>query len=533
VKHLFLTAILVGSFTLPGRALDLSLLEFPSEDEIVEAFLTGYITEEEMHIASSALFAGEHSNLFALYDADPFERGWYTISAVDAPPLTERNKFTSQTRLRYRYLQPMSQLRPSQYQIRGESVITRHWEMTAGIDRNYSGRERVRHRTITFTDHTSVIRRVDIGNFSQRLGLGTVFGNRGKILGRSGELDNESILVPDYGGGNGLYALLETKGWEFAGVGSFVRDTATSYRLMAVNISRKIAKSTLWLTVGNSTFKSRESGASHAIAKVALGASHAQNQDRTSAELTVQNNASPILAAAVVEGKTLQGNMTVNYSGWVYHDDFIDDASGSRSGSLRHQWRDSISGAEWTTRRSGAEGIIIRSNWDILSGWIFSTTFLVSAWKANYTETRLAANVERQISARFTLTSEYLQRNNNRPIDENELREQWVRFGCKYHTDNSTARTAVGYISRDSGRYLSWLLSAHFDLNANRRLEFWADIRRIGLTPRAVDYGYLFAQLIERWSKTVETTAKLSTRYDSSSAEHWTPTISAEIELLL
>jgi hypothetical protein len=266
---------------------------------------------------------------------------------------------------------------------------------------------------------------------------------------------------------------------------------------------------------------------------MALGATYAGDHDRISSEVTIQQDNAPIVGAAVLEGNGTRGNMTLHYSGWVYHDDFVDDASGSRSGSLRHQWRDSISGAEWSTRRSGAEGLIVRSSWDIPSGWIFSTTFLVSAWKPNYSETRLAVNAERHVSSRITITGEYLQRNNNRPLDENELREQWFRAGVKYRVDKVSARTAVGFISRDSNRYLSWLFTGHVDLSKYRRFEWWADIRRIGLTPGAVDYGSAFAQLNERWSKTVETTLKISTRYDSSSTEHWMSTISAEIELLL
>ena len=528
-----MVGILVGCIVPASRAIDLSLLEFSSEDELVQALLSGDVTEEEMQKATDALFASGLSSSYAMWDGDPFDRDWYSSSATDPSKSHDRNTFDGQTILRYRYQQAVSQSRPSQYQIRGRSAVTPHWQVAAGIDRSYAGRERVRHRALTYSSRTGAIREVIIGNFSQKLGLGTIFGNRGKILGRSGELDGESMLVPDYGGGNGLHGLASVKNWNIAGVASFDRDTAISHTLMAISVSRTIARTALWLTAGNSRLGSRVSSESRVVTKMALGATYTGNHDRISSEVTIQQDNAPIIGAAILEGKSERGDMTLHYSGWVYHDDFVDDASGSRSGSLRHQWRDSISGAEWSTRRSGAEGLIVRSNWDIPSGWILSTTFLVSAWKPNYSETRFAANAERHVSSRFTITGEYLQRNNNRPLDEDELREQWLRAGFKYHSGKASARTAIGLINRDSSRYLSWLFAGHVDLSEYRRLEWWVDIRRIGLTPRAVDYGSAFAQLNERWSKTVETALKISTRHDSSSTEQWSSTISAEIELLL
>ncbi|MEK7775321.1 MAG: hypothetical protein AAB305_05505 [Candidatus Zixiibacteriota bacterium] len=533
MKRLFVVGVLVGCIAPICRAIDLTLVEFPSEDEIVEAFQSGEIGEEEMQTSRDALFAYEFGYAQSVWDGDLADRQWH-LGSFDGPAKsTPSNSFHGKTTMRYRYQQAVSDDARTRYQIRGHSQLAPHWQLSAGIDRDLSGRERVRYRSISYSNKTGNVRQVAIGNFSERLGLGSVFGTRGKILGRSGDLDEESVLIPDYGGGNGFYSQVESRGWHITALTSAERDTANSHTIAAMNLLKQFAHTEMWITTGNSWLGSRNIGSSHSVKKIAIGATHRTSSDRISAEVTAQNDESLIPASGVIEGSAKRGDLTVTYSGWVYHDDFVDDASGSRSGSLRHTWRDTASGIEWTTRRSGTEGGIVKSHWTLPFGWGVSTTFLVSAWKSNYSETRFAANIDHDLSSSLRATGEYLQRNNNRVDDKDELVERLIRLGMRYDRDDFAMRTAFGITTRDSAHYLSCLCTGHIDLDEFGRVEWWVDIRRLGVTPGTADYGYVYAQFTEQWSRSVETAVKVSTRYDSKTASGWSSTISIDVGVSL
>ena len=533
MRRLFVVGVLIGGIVPVCRAIDLTLLEFPSDDEIVEAFRSGEIGEEEMQSSRDALFAYEFGYAESVWDGDLADRQWFSGSFAGATSGKSSKTFHGKTILRYRYQRAVTGNARTRYQIRGHSLFAPHWQLSAGVDRDLSGRERVRFRSISYSNVTGIVRQVAIGNFPERLGLGSIYGPRGKILGRSEDLDGESMLIPDFGGGNGFFSQVELRGWNITALTSTERDTLNSHTIAATNLSKQFAHIELWITAGDSWLGSRKIASSHSVTKIAIGATHRTSNDHMSTEVTAQNDESLIPTSGVIEGETKRGDLTLNYSGWVYHDDFVDDASGSRSGSLRHTWRDTATGIEFTTRRSGTEGAIVRSHWTLTPGWEVSTTFLVSAWKPNYSETRFATNIDHDMSSWLHMSGEYLQRNNNRIDDNKELVERLIRIGIRYDRDDFAIRTAFGVTTRNSAHYLSSLCTGHINVDEFGRIEWWMDIRRIGVTPGTADYGYVYAQFTEQWSRSVETSLKLSSQFDSKTMNGWSSTISVDVGVSL
>jgi len=63
-----------------------------------------------------------------------------------------------------------------------------------------------------------------VGSFTARLGLGTLFGYRGKLMSCSDKINIESLAYPDYGGYNGMYLIGRVEEVEVQFLGSLVRD---------------------------------------------------------------------------------------------------------------------------------------------------------------------------------------------------------------------------------------------------------------------------------------------------------------------
>lgn len=211
---LLLVGLLIGSVS--GQ--ELSTIVLPSEDEAREAMENGEITFQQYLLLCEIILHGIDSSSLYLLDEIPNLVYLRKSDSSLTDPLEQEQQagFRTRTsvarsgsgrvrgRLGYRFYQRLEEDEQSWYRSFADLVVADRYRVRFRINREKSGRERVVSRSVSYVSRSGPLRRLTLGSFTTRLGLGTLFGHAGKRLDFSRAIDNESLLYPDYGGYNGL-----------------------------------------------------------------------------------------------------------------------------------------------------------------------------------------------------------------------------------------------------------------------------------------------------------------------------------------
>ncbi|TET93657.1 MAG: hypothetical protein E3J26_05955, partial [Candidatus Zixiibacteriota bacterium] len=188
---------------------------YPSEDELLEALRLGEIDSSQYLILQEIIVHGIDSTNVHLLDEIPNLSFFLTDPKLLITSLEKEQKagfFKPAPRtgrptgtFGYKYYQELEQEGRAQYRSSGRFRFNDHFEAAYKLHREYTGRERFVSRRLVYKNRQGRLKELVLGNFSRRLGAGTIFGYRGKLLEFSDRIDEESFLFPDYGGYNGLY----------------------------------------------------------------------------------------------------------------------------------------------------------------------------------------------------------------------------------------------------------------------------------------------------------------------------------------
>jgi len=230
VKTVALTAVIALLVLLGGGApltQELSTDIFPSEDEIYQALVSGDITYRQYLILAELAADGIDSSNAHLLDQIP-NLSFFDLSADSIRSALEQQQLTAFTpdpepprasgriggSLSHRFNQYLEETGNSGYRTRLCLDYGKQIRLDLRLRREYSGYERVTGRTLTQKSSVGLMRKVTIGSYSQRIGMGTIFGYRGKLLSLSRNIDSESWLFPDFGGHNGIAIHLSKNAWD-------------------------------------------------------------------------------------------------------------------------------------------------------------------------------------------------------------------------------------------------------------------------------------------------------------------------------
>jgi hypothetical protein len=202
----------------------LSTVVIPSEDELYEALILGEIDYEQYVLLKEILLIGIDSSNIHLLDEIP-NLSWFgpgppgrvdSLSTEQETPFCTKGSFGKGFRVQvdnryYRELEASGRYRNNLAVLLSPNS---HLRASCKLQRDLGGQERIVSRQVRFHSEDGLVRELTLGSDARRLGLGTVFGYRGKLFEFSHELDEESFLFPDYGGSNGLYTRLVRGDWE-------------------------------------------------------------------------------------------------------------------------------------------------------------------------------------------------------------------------------------------------------------------------------------------------------------------------------
>ncbi|MEW5993526.1 MAG: hypothetical protein AB1744_03925, partial [Candidatus Zixiibacteriota bacterium] len=365
---LFLSIVLITSVV---NTQELSTEVYPSEDELLEALRLGEITIRQYLILQEIITQGIDSTNQHLLDEIPNLSFFPTTpksltstlekeqqTSFQAPPTEARPAAAS---VSYQYYEELESERRSQYRITYRLSPIRDLEAELKVHREFSGRERIVGRRVSYRTPGRALREVVIGNVTRRFGAGTIVGYRGKLVDFADELGGESLLFPDYGGNNGAYVQAEFGAVEIQGLGSLVRDANHSLLTAGTIVSFPRTRLSPQVIVSLNRLRNRRTGENLYDVKYGWYSRCNYRDSYVSWELSGQAGERPSLGALVVEGRHLFDGAEVRYAGWIYSDDYLDLSGGSKAGNLSRTERIDKVDFSYSNRRSGQEGGLVKS----------------------------------------------------------------------------------------------------------------------------------------------------------------------------
>ncbi|MCP4703069.1 MAG: hypothetical protein GY865_00540, partial [candidate division Zixibacteria bacterium] len=191
---------------------------YPTEEELYEAFLFGDIDYQTYLNLIEIFNTGiDSTNLYLIEEIPNIDYYWGVDSQIDSDlekeqtkPFVEEKESSLTDKLsgsakwtRYQKLDDTGQ---NKNRIYIKSQLSQNWSFKLnGLD-EYSGHQECSFRSLNYKSDRGTIRKMIIGNYTARFGLGLTVGYRGRLFSKDYLSPVETLLFPDYGGFNGLYA---------------------------------------------------------------------------------------------------------------------------------------------------------------------------------------------------------------------------------------------------------------------------------------------------------------------------------------
>jgi len=527
-------------------AQELSTFIYPSEDELQEAFQNGEIGFDQLITLQEIIQFGIDSTQLYLLDEIPnLSSFWMTNRPEDSGLSLEQEKpfleeppepRTIQARFSHDFAQKLEDKGQSRYRTFGEINAGNGLKAAFRLHREYSGVERFVYRRLEFKPKNSPIRRIVLGNYTARLGLGTVLGYRGKLLDFSNEINGESILYPDYGGSNGLD--LELKAGNSSGqlVFSQQRDTDYSIRTIGASFGQSIHNWSPMAVASTTNLRNRLNGASIDDFKYGVNIRSEYHNGYTQIEISAQSGEKNSFGAAVIEGKHISGTTKIAYAGWLYDDNYIDLTGGSKAGNLRRASEIEDVDFRFSDKRSGQEGGLLKTEVELTNNTDLISSFIYAGRDKDDYNFEFLSAIENKINSGWNLRIDHVSRFKHRLESLQEVEDIFRRSRVELRFVNPAVyvRTYLAYQSKTgSDDYMAFFINSRYTTRRGSELSLWFNLGEFKHNQGRVDYWYGFIENRNKLFDNVRTIAKFTHSFRRGRADEHLSTISVGLEVTL
>lgn len=547
IVNLIIVILFVWTGIACGQSVSSDL--FDSDEELYQAFLLGEISYYEYIIIKDILAAGLDSTNIHLLDYIPnlsyFLKQQNSLQTklekeqelILITPKSHYFKFLA--KVDYKYYQKFKKEDTSRYHIATQININKNLHAIFKIEREYSGYERIIYRSIRYKNRRSLVKEFSVGNFSKRLGLGTVAGYRGKFLDLSREINNESLLFPDYGGSNGLYLKMSpNKRIKIQSIFSINRDSTHKIISSATMVSLQVDKTEFGLLTGINQINNRSSSNKVTLFdnKVGLFSKYGYAEGYTTIEANLQTGDKSGFGGLVTEGRHHFNNADIRYSLWSYSDNFLDFSLGSKAGNISHSEEIEEIDLSITTSRTGVEGGLFKTIIELSPKYEMVSSLIYSGIDKDNYNIQYLAGLVRSINEKLTIRLDHIYKTKKRFKDQNEseTEDHKTRLETRFSSGNLSIKSYIGYQTKTGEKdYLFLFLRFR---NTNTRfgsLEFWSNLSRIDINNSMIDYWHSFIRIHQQLFPHFSTGIKFSYSYNRSSNDHHSTTVVLEATALL
>lgn len=526
-----LAAVLIST----GSALnaqELSTTVFPSEDELLEALTLGEISFIQFLRLQEISTHGLDSSSQHLLDEIPNLAifGHHQKQSQTSLQNEQRSGFGAiehsvdpvLVRLTHRYSQELEENGRGQYRTNAVFYLGSQLKAEFRIHKEYDGQERIVRRSVTYRNATGSIREITAGSFNRRLGLGTLFGYRGTLLEFSDRLDGESVLFPDYGGYNGLYGKFRQSAFEIQTIASQNRDTAFALTSLGAMVSYQRQDVTPTLIIGNNRLKNRRTGSSVNDFSVGLNLNYQYGRGYSELEVSTPAGGRSRPGAVLIEGRHQLTMAQIVYAAWVYSDDFADLTSGSKAAELRRTLQLDEIDFEYSTRRAGQEGGLIKTILALTDAIDLVSSVLLANIDADNYRRELMIALVKDLGNGWELRADHIVKTRNK-LDGTGS-SNWVsrrsRLEVRFTGNKLNLRSYAAYNSRsERSDYLSLFTRLSYRSDRLGLTELWSNIGRISPQRRQTDYVYFYLKNEQSLMPNLFAGVKLSHSYSRSTAD--------------
>ncbi|MBN2227372.1 MAG: hypothetical protein JW763_08400 [candidate division Zixibacteria bacterium] len=510
-------------------AQSLSTKVYPTVEEVYEAYLRGDIDYDTYLTLAEILETGvDSTDLYLLNEipnveyflrlwqenATPMEREQAEPAMLDTAP-AKRIAGPPHGCVRTKQTKIMDEDEADRSYYYVKSTLSEQWSVEGKLNREDDDRAEVVKRSLVYRARRGPLKKIIIGNYTARYGLGVSVGYRGRFLDKSEDVAGEDALFPVYGGFNGLY--VEGKGRRDAVKWMIHYDQNQIHRLRvaAVDYVKRLERFNLEAIVLGGELDNRETDKSYKYYQLGACVRYASIVSDAAVEIAIPRYADNVVPAVLFEGSYAESPLRLRLSAWRYGDDYLNFTGGGRSGSQYHTVTIDSLGFEFRDRRNDQRGILLRGETRVSDRFTYDAAFSL------YGRDRFAWYVSSLIGLEYALNDNTIlrvdyryERDADEPeiITDNEVRLEGRQTGKWY-----TIRSYLGY-SRDrrSREYLSCFTRIRLHTDPLGSLETWLDLDKMNIQHGGVDYFYAYIREALPVTPYLDVGVKYSYRYSTS-----------------
>ncbi len=503
-----------GLCCLQATAAGISDTYIPSEDELYQAYVAGEIDFDEYQLLLESIQYGIDPSLFDLEDLLADSLAVDDTEDPDVRKKRDRREYLAALKLQYhvRLEDPSPSRTISALKVRPSA----HWLFSMRTREELAGRERCVERSLVYLPDSSAVRRVQIGTFSRKFGLGTAVGYRGKLFSMTDREKWESLLYPDYGGFNGMLVDMRLGRIDMSALTSYNQSNEYSLRTTALHVGKGMGAMRPSLTLALNSITNRATDSTVIDHKAALSLLIRSHGSEVNFEYCLQGGVRTAYGTFLADAKLKTVFGRVNLSGWRYDQDYLTISSGGRSAAVSHEVGIEDIGLDFTDRRSGQTGFQAGVVGE-LSQNVSLTTKALAAWlHADSSLMQARSQIDWHVASPWHVGLQYLVNRSERGARDTLYHR--VRASVKYQSDRMQFRTTVGQSLPESGQgALSWLADIRVSPVAETELQFWSHLARF--IDGRINYWSIFARVKQQLTESIEVATKISERYSAGSTD--------------
>jgi hypothetical protein len=522
-------------------AQNISSAVYPTDEEIYEAFLLGDIDYHTYRNLTEIIRQGIDSfDLFLLeeipnlnFHSDIEELRGSAQEREQAEPFEKRGDGSPEfIRLRTRRLQNLEQTGGGENQYYFSSRLPSRWTFDARADENFDQNLSMRFRALKYQDVRGVLKRMIVGNFAARYGLGLSVGYRGRILNEDAADFGESIIFPDYGGFNGLYVEGGRRTDAVKLLLHFDKNALYRMQTTAVNFMKRIGNFQAETVVLSTALKNRATLSEFSLKSFGAFVGYNDKTYNIGLELAFPENSSGTVPAALFETKYNSIAAKLRLSCWDYGADFINIAGGGRSGDYYRKIAIEEIDLNFDDRRNDQKGFLLKGISALTNGSSFDLSFTAYG-RDRYEKTlATAALLDIPLTSSGSLRPSY---EYSEKLEKGERKSSHKgRIEHLIKRADIFLRNSLGYaVDKSQKKYLSIFSRAKIKFKFFKKLELWINFDKINLETGRLDYFYGYLRETLAATKNLEMGVKYSYRYNRGYDDPGSSKFLFDLEMIL
>lgn len=493
---------------------------YPSDEELYEAYLRGDIDYQTYLNLSEIFEDGIDSTELYLLEEIPNISFFLKSNLTDYSELEKEQTETYITKdkekigwLKARTYQKLEEDGDFKNHYLINSRLGSEWSCRGEFKQNYEGTKRWTRRSLSYQTNRGDIKKIIIGNYNTRFGLGLTVGYHGKLLEKSDATVGQTVAFPDYGGFNGIYIEGGRRRDSLKLLMHYDRDNETELLLGALGNKRRYKNFTWEGIVLGATVKNRLINKRYTHYQLGTFLEYSKYSYTAGAEMALARGKDKMVPAAILETTYRQEDVSLKFSVWHYGRGFINLAGGGRAGSIYQTVAIDTIDYEFRDKRTDQSGVLLKSRVDFDNDIELNFSFTAYGKDKFDKAAAILTGFIYPLNDKSSVGIDYDYSRRDRPgevLTSNEIRAVY-----RLRKKALSLRSYLGYnIDKAYKKYVSGFTRLRSEIKRLGILELWFNMDKIDYKIGRIDYFYGYIKETFYLMGALELAAKYSYRFN-------------------